>query len=49
MNETAPVKAPPQVLPGIKQDPVRRYSPDPNHCPTQTVRTVRRIRRTIGE
>ena len=27
-----------------KEDPTKRYSPEPDHCPAQWTRTVRRVR-----
>lgn len=45
-NETdTPVRVDPDTKPYV--EPVRRYQPDPDHCPGQRVRTVRRVRRVI--
>ena len=45
-NTTRPITIP-KVSPSITPNPIRRYAPDPNHCPQQRVRTTRRIRRVI--
>ncbi len=42
-------KAPPKTTPTPTVEPVRRYSPTPDHCPSQIVRTVRRIKRVIED
>lgn len=34
---------PTRTTPAPTREPVRRYSPDPDHCPQQWVRTVRRV------
>jgi len=44
-NITTPTRTIPRTEPRI--EPERRYTPDPDHCPGQRVRTVRRIRRVI--
>ncbi len=44
---TAPTRTEPTTAPVTAPDPEpKRYAP-PDHCPTQRVRTVRRIRRVI--
>lgn len=42
-------EAPTRTIPTTRPEtqPERRYSPSPDHCPNQRVRTVRRIRRLI--
>ena len=40
-----PVRVDPDTKPFA--EPVRRYQPDPDHCPGQRVRTVLRVRRMI--
>lgn len=45
MTTTTPTRTTPTTTP--RPEPVRRYEPDPDHCPGQRVRTVRRTRRTI--
>lgn len=43
---TTPTKTPiPTTTPLPSTQPVRRYNPEPDHCPGQWVRTIRRIRR----
>ncbi len=43
MPETkTPVKTKPVINPS--PEPVRRYDPIPDHCPSQIERTIRRIR-----
>lgn len=46
-DPTAPTRIAPATTPRTQPEPVRRYRPDPDHCPGQRVRTVRRIRRVI--
>ena len=42
-SKTLPdTKTTPTVVPEV--EPEKRYDPEPDHCPGQTVRTVRRIR-----
>ncbi len=43
------IDTPTRVDPATKPftAPERRYQPDPDHCPSQRVRTVRRVRRVI--
>lgn len=52
VNPAAPITAPtttPTIAPSPtpRPEPARRYVPDPDHCPGQRVRTVRRVRRVI--
>ena len=42
-----PTRTSPTTSPGPQPDPARRYAPDPDHCPGQRSRTVRRVRRVI--
>lgn len=45
MPVQTPIRTEPVTSP--QTEPVRRYQPDPDHCPSQRLRTVRRIRRVI--
>jgi len=45
-NPSAPDITTPGVQPDIGPKPTR-YIPDPDHCPGQRVRTIRRVRRVI--
>lgn len=45
-NPTAPDITTPGTQPDVGPRP-RRYEPEPDHCPGQRVRTVRRVRRII--
>ncbi len=43
-----PTRTEPTTAPGIVPDPKpTRYSPSPDHYPSQITRTVRRIRRVV--
>lgn len=42
---STPTRTTPRTTPN--PTPERRYRPDPDHCPSQRVRTVRRIRRVL--
>ena len=44
---TIPTKTDPTIAPRPNPEPMPRYEPDPDHCPGQRVRTIRRVRRTI--
>lgn len=44
---TAPTRTEPQVAPQVVPYPGTRFQPDPDMCPGQRVRTVRRVRRVI--
>lgn len=46
---STPTRIDPITTPQVMPDSVPRYAPDPDHCPTQRVRTVRRVRRVIEE
>ena len=46
-NPETPTRADPITTPRPHPEPVRRYQPDPDHCPGQRYRTVRRVRRII--
>lgn len=39
----------PAVAPATQPERERRYAPNPDHCPQQRVRTVRRVRRVIEQ
>ena len=38
---------PVRTAPSPTVAPIRRYQPDPDHCPSQRIRTTRRIRRVV--
>jgi len=44
---STPIRIEPVTTPRPRPEPARRYQPDPDHCPSQRVRTVRRVRRVI--
>jgi len=46
--ETTPdTKTTPSIAPAVVPETEPHYAPDPDHCPQQRVRTVRRIRRIV--
>jgi hypothetical protein len=44
---TTETEVTPRIAPSPYEEPVPRYKPDPDHCPNQRVRQVRKIRRVI--
>lgn len=50
IKNVSPTITPTRVIPTTEPSPEKspRYAPDPDHCPSQRVRTVRRIRRTLN-